>query len=220
MPLQRSLLRRIAKEAADGVDDAMEAYREGRVTDEPHVTDRMLGAIETRLRAFRAAGVQVGAVTLRSGSGLAAEERRHGADAMLVLDIRTSDQHVRKGLLLQAKRAEPAQALVHHEWNRMVGQCEAMLSRTPSAYVITYSRDAGALLAPAADVVGYSGRDLRSVRSHMPRRFFEEFLLCFIGDRRLLRPHVSVLDELARVDAREALEITLVERGMRAQETD
>lgn len=42
-------VRRIAREISDAADGALEAYRSGRVQEEPQITDRIIGAIEDRV---------------------------------------------------------------------------------------------------------------------------------------------------------------------------
>src|SRR5690349_12693142 len=105
-------VREVASVISQAADDAMEAYRTGRVTDEPNITDRFMGAIETRVNALPAVlsdpeeesfridgeagsevlvsirrGIEWKAMTLRSSSGKAAEEKEFGADVLGVLSI-------------------------------------------------------------------------------------------------------------------------------------
>jgi hypothetical protein len=102
-------VRDIAQTIADAAEGAFGAYREGRVVEEPQITDRILGAIEDRIRNVAAGDVVWTARTLRTGRGFAAEERRHGADLMGVLDVSLGGYNAKKGFLAQAKRAEPGQ---------------------------------------------------------------------------------------------------------------
>ena len=68
-------VRKIAREIAGAADGAFDSYRDGSVVEEPHVTDRILGAIEERVRNLRLGGVLWTARTLRTGRGVAAEEK-------------------------------------------------------------------------------------------------------------------------------------------------
>ena len=43
-------VRKVAREISDAADGALDAYREDRVVEEPQLTDRILGAIEDRIR--------------------------------------------------------------------------------------------------------------------------------------------------------------------------
>ena len=92
-------VRTVAREISAAADSAFEAYTGHRVEEEPQITDRILGAIEDRIsdRVFN--GVIWRARTLRTGRGIAAEEKRHGADLMGVLDIRLPDYKTKKGFL-------------------------------------------------------------------------------------------------------------------------
>ena len=68
-------VRKIARVIAGAADGAFDSYRDGSVVEEPHVTDRILGAIEERVRNLRLGGVLWTARTLRTGRGVAAEEK-------------------------------------------------------------------------------------------------------------------------------------------------
>ena len=89
----------------------MEGYRRHRFIDEPHITDRLMGAIETKITGMTTAHLamplpfggglrtplQWQAMTLRAGPGSAAHEQRFGADILGVLTIRTRDYRNPKG---------------------------------------------------------------------------------------------------------------------------
>lgn len=116
--------RKIAREIADAANGAINAYKEARVEEEPQVTDRILGAIEDRIQNQKFDGVIWNARTLRTGRGVAAEESRHGADLMGVLDIGIPGHRAKKGFLAQAKKAEPDHPLSSKDWERLLLQCE------------------------------------------------------------------------------------------------
>ncbi len=42
-------VREVAREISSAADGALNAYRDGRVTEEPQITDRIIGAIEDRI---------------------------------------------------------------------------------------------------------------------------------------------------------------------------
>jgi hypothetical protein len=186
----------------------MDAYRAGRVAEEPQITDRILGAIEDRLQTTQFPGVQWRAKTLRTGRGSAAEEKRHGADLLGVLDIELPKFQAKKGFLAQAKLAEPGNAFSKSEWARLSAQCKTMLARTPDAFVFAYSQSQGLRIIPATAVVGYTGRNLFDLYNRAVAPFFESFIECFIGDPRLDSPDIATLDEIIdfRVDRVLALE--------------
>lgn len=220
-------VRAIASVIADAGETAIQAYRDARVTDEPHITDRLLGAIETAVAASRlareyrvpdppgaslhaddvegdadAAAAAAGrrlvwqAMTLRAGSGSAAHEKRHGADVLGVLSIDTPGYQVSKGFLAQAKRAEPGIPFSKAEWERLQQQCETMLQVTPDAFALIFSKERGARMVSAAAIAAYSGRDVFDLYDMGLRSFFERHIESFIGDRRLNKPQIEVLDRL------------------------
>jgi hypothetical protein len=197
----------IASAIADAADNAMDAYREGRVGEEPHVTDRILGAIEDRLKSRRIGGLEWKAKTLRTSRGTAAEEKRHGADVLGVLNIDIPDFKTRKGFLAQAKLAEPGSRFSSDEWERLVEQCKLMLGRTPASFVFIYSKVEGVRVFPATGVVGLADRNIFALYNHGLGRFFEDFIECFIGDPRLDSPHIGTLDALADFHVKRALEL-------------
>lgn len=82
-------LRAAADEIARAVAQVREAYSQGRVTQEPHLTDRLLGAIETRMEGYEVSGLRWSAKTL-SDRGKGSEEKRYGADFVGVLNVELS----------------------------------------------------------------------------------------------------------------------------------
>ena len=188
----------------------MEGYRRHRFIDEPHITDRLMGAIETKINGMTRAhlamplpfggGVRMPlqwqAMTLRAGPASAAHEQRFGADILGVLTIRTRDYRNPKGFLAQAKRAEPGASFNSREWRRLRRQCEKMLTVTPDAFVIAYSRSRGVRFFSAQAVSSFEGRDLFKLYDLSVRSFFERHLQSFIGDRRLDKPEIETLERL------------------------
>ena len=238
-------VREVAREISDAADRALDGYREGRVEEEPQITDRILGAIENRVgrkspsedvspdygaglsapegfiasRRFVdgdrdgaplpfAAGISWKARSLRTGSGVAAEEKRHGADLMGVLDVDIRDYRVIKGFLAQAKRAEPGRKLRKQDWKRLHSQCERMLVRTPDAFVWVYSMSEGVRVFAAVAVLTLNSRDIFDLYSRSVSSFFESHIECFIGDRRLNSTDFETLDALAEFPVERILELS------------
>ncbi len=215
MIIHRHIVRAAARKIEDAASTAIIAYRTDRASYETMVTDRMLGAIEHAMNDYESKGVKWSARTLRPGSGRSAEETRHGADFLGVLDLDLSDYHVKKGFLAQAKRGEPNLAFSRDEWNRLIEQCETMLARTPDAFVFIYSRDAGIRIIPAGSVLGADSRSPLDLYNHGMARFFEDHLKSFIGDRRLSAPTIDALEALARdYDARRVLFLGARDEGI------
>ena len=232
-------VRRIAREISDVADGALDSYREGRVEEEPQLTDRILEAIEGRIRSRQLvaygerpladempdpdrslpltkpriakrprSGIVWKARTLRTGRGVAAEEKRHGADLMGILDLALPDFRATKGFLAQAKRAEPGQRFSKRDWDRLRSQCEKMLSRTPASFVWVYSKSRGIRIFSANSVLGLESRCIFDLYSRGVSSFFENHIECFIGDRRLDSTNIETLDALARLPVERILELS------------
>ena len=198
----------VADAISEAANGAFSAYIAGRVTEEPHITERISGAIEERLRTPIVAGVDWKAYPLRTGRGVAAEEKRHGADLMGVLDIALTDYRAKKGFLVQAKRAEPRRSFPQREWNRLIDQCEKMIERTPDSFVFVYSHSRGIRVIPANAVLGLKSRNIFDLYHHGIRQFFIDHLECYIGDPRLNSPDIQTLDALADLPVEHVLHLT------------
>ena len=199
----------IAKAIAVEAKATMDAYRRSRITDEPHITDRLLGAIESRIRHLRFGPVASSAggrglrlpilweaMTLRSGPHSAAHEQRYGADILGVFSAQLPDYNISKGFLAQAKRAEPGVDFPRNEWVRLIQQCERMLTCSPDSFVIVYSKKLDVRFFSALAVTSLKGRDLFDLYSMATSAFFTRHFQSFIGDRRLDNPVIEVLDRL------------------------
>lgn len=207
------MVREVAREISAAANNAFKAYVEDRMAEEPQITERILGAIEERIKnktiesAQRSVSWQ--AYSLRTSSGYAAEEKRHGADFMGVLDIDLPDYEVKKGFLVQAKKSEPYDPFSLREWCRLIHQCETMLERTPDSFVFVYSRSEGIRIFPAVSVLGCMSKDIFfDLYHHSVQRFFEDHIKCFIGDQRLNSPKIRTLDALADFPVERVLHLT------------
>ena len=146
--------------------------------------------------------------SLRTGSGIAAEEKRHGADLMGVVDIAMPYFRAIKGFLAQAKRAEPGQKFSKKDWDRLQAQCETMLLRTPDSFVWVYSKTKGIRIFPAVSVSTLKSNDIFDLYSRSVSSFFESHIECFIGDRRLNSTNIETLDVLAEIPIENVLELS------------
>ncbi|MDE2772088.1 MAG: hypothetical protein OXI46_00050 [Gemmatimonadota bacterium] len=200
-------VRKIAREIADAADGAFDSYREGEATEEPQVTDRILGAIQDRIRSQKIGGVTWSARTLRTGRGTAAEERRHGADILGVLDIDLKGYVTQKGFLAQAKKAEPDHTFPNREWNRLRRQCEIMLKRTSDSFVFVYSIQRGIRVVPANSVLGLDSRNIFDLYDRSFSSFFEGHIECFFGDPRLASTDINTLDSIADLQVNRVLKL-------------
>ena len=232
-------VRGIAREIAGAANGALEAYRSGRVEEEPQITDRIIGAIEDRIgpdsplskaefdslvlpvESERVTSVSIEGIrdpypgrivwnarSLRTSSGRAAEEKRHGADLMGVLDIDIPDYRITKGFLVQSKLAEPGRIFSKKDWKRLHDQCETMLCRTTASFVWVYSKERGIRIFPAVSVVELDSRYIFDLYDRSVSSFFEYHLECFIGDRRLNSTNIRTLDALDKLPVDRVLELT------------
>lgn len=200
-------VREVASEIADASAGAIESYKQDEAAQEPEITGRMLGAIADRFRSKCIGGINWNAKTLRTARGASNEEGRHGADFLVVLDIQMHNFAVKKGFLAQAKRAEPGTKLGPEDWNRLSRQCTKMLEVTAASFVVAYSKQCGIRYFPAIDIVGSSRIDLFEHYDRGVQAFFELFLECFIGDGRLDKADIGVLDALHNLPVDYVLEL-------------
>lgn len=201
-------VRVIAKEIAEAANSAFSSYQDGRATEEPQITDRIIGAIEDRIQSQQFENVVWKARTLRTSRGKAAEEKRHGADLMGVLDVNLPGYATRKGFLAQAKKAEPHSALSTTDWDRLRCQCTTMLDRTPDSFVFIYSRARGIRIFPAISVLGLTSRNIFDLYDRSVSTFFEYHIQCYIGDTRLNSTDIETIDVLADFSAERILHLS------------
>lgn len=196
----RHAVREAARRIAEAIDDSVDALNEGRIEQEPAMTDRMLGAIEHSLRDFQVKGIRWKAKTL-TDRGPGAQERRYGADFMGVLNISLPEFSVCKGFLAQAKLVRDGDS---GDLDDLKAQCEAMLRLSPDSFVFLYGHK-GVRVVPAISVLS-ADVDPVELYSRSAQRFYEEHLQCFIGDRAINSPTPATLNSLAeRYNARAAL---------------
>ena len=193
-------IREAAQHIAGAINRSVDAIRDGRVEQEPAMTDRMLGKVEEALDNYRAKGICWSAKTLTDRGG-GAQETRYGADFMGVLNISLPDFNVAKGFLAQAKLIRADRTINLKE---LKGQCEKMLNLSPDSFVFLYSPN-DVRVVPALSIVA-SHADPIELYSRSAQRFFEEHFECFIGDRNISAPDSATLKNLsARYEARRTL---------------
>lgn len=149
------VVRRSARIAAEAALTARDAYAAGRVKHEPEITDRMLGAIERDLDGRTIKGLKWEATSL-TNTTRNSEESLYGADFMGVLNVDLDRYRVSKGFLAQAKRIGPEALLRKRDSDRLLKQCDLMLSRIVASFVFLYSRDDFGVV-PAAAVLASDG---------------------------------------------------------------
>lgn len=188
------IIRQSAERIAEAAARAVDAYKEGRIEQEPAFTDRMLGYIEEAMRNFTVKGVTWQAKTL-TDHGPKSQEKKYGADFIGALSINIEGYQVRKGFLAQAKLVEPEQSFPKAEYDRLKDQADKMLEATPDSYVFLYSQ-AGIYVVPALAVLSGGSRNPHELHYRSLGRFFEEHFASFIGDRRISTPSIATLEKL------------------------
>lgn len=181
-----------AKTADRAVNNVMRRYREGKVTDEPEITGEIMGQLVARFDEKPIGGLRWSGSIMRNKSGEAAQELRTGADLMIHVEVKTPTINYSKGVLIQAKRAEPDERVKASEISRLNGQCNKMLDHTASSFVFTYAK--GSMRCGSAT---------RFTASQDPRlykqctwtsyRFFLELFRCPIGDPNIVGDTVNYL---------------------------
>ena len=206
--------RKIATEISIAADSAIAAYKENRTFEEPDITSRIVGAIEDRVNNksksenSKRNGIRWQARTLRTGHGIAAEEKRYGADLLGLLDIDLPNYRVKKGFLAQAKRIEPGEKPSARDWGRLCEQCEKMLKHTPESFVWVYSKSMGIRIYPAISVIAIDSRNIYNLHNRGMMRFFKNHIECFIGDCRLNSPDLQSLETLEKFHPKNVLELS------------
>jgi hypothetical protein len=120
---------------AEAMERSVQALQSGRVEHEPALTDRMLGAVEDRLRDFSTNGISWSAKTL-TDRGPRSQEATYGADFMGVLNVNLPEIQISKGFLAQAKLIRDDGYL---DIERLGEQCRKMLALSPDSFVFFYS---------------------------------------------------------------------------------
>lgn len=189
-----AVAREVVRAAAPTIDD----FHDGTISGEVSMTDRLVGAIRTALDGKHIGDLVWRARTLKSARGKGAEERRHGADVLGVLEIRTPGYHTAKGFLWQAKIIEPRSPLSPREWQRFQDQCRVMLGRTDEAFAVIYSRKRGVRFIPAATILEIHRTDVYEAGSRSLFGFFRGHVKCEIGARAINAPTVETLERLAK----------------------
>ena len=189
-----------ARTADNALHDVIGDYNDGLVTDEDDISGAVIGALRSSFQAKQIGGLKWNASVLRHRKGVAAEEKKIGADMMFHVRLNTPTQSYSKGMLLQAKRFEPQNKMNRNQSVDLISQCTKMLGFSPASFVIIYA-SSGARCASASRIAGATGRNLHALCNLTSYRFFLEFFRCTTGDprvtsalaRELLVPKVIVL---------------------------
>lgn len=191
----------VAQCIVDASDSVIDDFRNDVIPGEESMTDRLLGAISSKLDGRQFNGVTWKARTLKTARGRGAEEKRHGADVLGVLRVDLPDFKVAKGFLWQAKIVEPHTSVNRQKWANFQDQCRTMLSRTHESFAIIYSRSEGVRIIPAQLILEIDPDQIYEVGYRSMFGFFKSHIKCEIGDRRLDSPKIETLDRLINSSA-------------------
>lgn len=183
-------MREAARKADIAANAAMTKYAIDDVTDEPEITGVFIGQLDAVFDNEQFGGLTWRSKIVRNGKGSAAEEKRTGADLLIHIKVSTPAMTYSKGVLIQAKRAEPNEYITNI--SRLQSQCLTMLSHTAASFVFVYAK--GSMRCGSA--TRFSGtRDARIYRQATWRsyRFFLELFRCPIGDPNITSSRVSDL---------------------------
>lgn len=175
---------REAAHAADrAVSAAMQKYANGLVTDEDDITGALIGRLDSVFDE-KIGGITWSSAILRHRKGVAAQEKKAGADMLFHVSIRTPQLTYSKGVLIQSKRIDEDAEMTVAGHKELIGQCNKMLSITPASFVFNYTKS-GMRCASATKIAGTTSRTLDESCNLTSYRFFLELFRCTTGDQRI-----------------------------------
>lgn len=183
----KSSLEQAFQDAAHTADRAVSAamlkYSNGLVTDEDDITGVLIGQLNA---AFddEIGGITWSSSILRHRKGVAAQEKKAGADMLFHVSIKTPQLTYSKGVLIQSKRIDEDIAMTAIGHKELLGQCDKMLDITPASFVFNYTKS-GMRCASATKIAGTSSRVLNDSCNLTSYRFFLELFRCTTGDRNI-----------------------------------
>ncbi|MCU2395645.1 hypothetical protein [Enterobacter ludwigii] len=183
----KSSLEQAFQDAAHTADRAVSAamlkYSNGLVTDEDDITGVLIGQLDA---AFddEIGGITWSSSILRHRKGVAAQEKKAGADMLFHVSIKTPQLTYSKGVLIQSKRIDEDIAMTAIGHKELLGQCDKMLDITPASFVFNYTKS-GMRCASATKIAGTSSRVLNDSCNLTSYRFFLELFRCTTGNRNI-----------------------------------
>lgn len=175
---------RQAAHAADrAVTAAMQKYANEEVTDEDDITGVLIGRLDAAFDE-KIGGVTWSSSVLRHRKGVAAQEKKAGADMLFHVSIETPQLTYSKGVLIQSKRIDEGAAMTGPGHKELIGQCDKMLNITPASFVFNYTKS-GMRCASATKIAGATSRVLNDTCNLTSYRFFLELFRCTTGDRNI-----------------------------------
>jgi hypothetical protein len=161
-----------ARRANNAVRQTMKDYGSRYVVDEDDINGYLVGALKAHLETpSRIGNLYWTATILRHRKGMAAEEKKYGADILIHVRLDTLQLKYSKGVLVQAKHLDPDAYFSPQNRTVLTGQCNKMLGVTPAAFVFAYAKR-GMRCGSASTIVGSSSTQLYCQCSWTSYRFF------------------------------------------------
>ncbi|MBB5368208.1 MULTISPECIES: hypothetical protein, partial [unclassified Janthinobacterium] len=131
---------RAAAHAADrAVGAAMQKYADGLVIDEDDITGALIGRLDSAFDE-KIGDINWSSSILRHRKGVAAQEKKAGADMLFHVSIKTPQLTYSKGVLIQSKRIDDGVSMTVAGHKELVGQCDKMLNITSASFVFNYMK--------------------------------------------------------------------------------
>ncbi|EHF8262919.1 hypothetical protein ACXEI8_005082 [Klebsiella pneumoniae] len=172
-----------ASAANRAVSAVMQKYSSGLVTDEDDITGALIGRLDAAFDG-NIGGITWSSSILRHRKGVAAQEKKAGADMLIHVTIDTPSLTYSKGVLIQSKRVDEGIAMTVHGHRELLRQCDKMLNITPASFVFNYTKS-GMRCASAMRIAGELSPMLNDSCNLTSYRFFLELFRCTIGDRNI-----------------------------------
>lgn len=175
--------RQAARTADLAVKASMEKYADGHVTDEDDITGVLIGRLDSAFDG-KIGDINWSSSILRHRKGLAAQEKKVGADMLIHVAIKSPQLTYSKGVLIQSKRVDDGVEMTASSHKDLLSQCDKMLVITPASFVFNYTKT-GMRCGSANRIAGASSRILNDSCNLTSYRFFLELFRCTTGDRRI-----------------------------------
>lgn len=172
-----------AHAANSAVNKVMKKYSEGFVTDEDDITGIIIGQLDSVFDE-KIGGITWSSSILRHRKGIAAQEKKTGADMLLHVSITTPELTYSKGVLIQSKRIDKGMTMAEKDYKELKKQCEKMLDITPASFVFNYTKSE-MRWASATKIIGTSNGVLNNACNLTAYRFFLELFRCTTGDPKI-----------------------------------
>jgi hypothetical protein len=154
--------RAAARLANKAVNRAMGDMRHRYAYDEDDVTGVLVGRLHSEFENSELGGIRLKASILRHRKGVAAEERRVGADLLMHVSMDTNTQSYSKGVLIQSKKVNATDYWSLNWRAELTHQCNTMLGHTAASFVFSYG-ERGVRCGSATRVAGALDKPLASL---------------------------------------------------------